>query len=108
MQLSSYPAVHGVSQELYQLPSSGLTPEQVVSALRELIGHVTTNMLGFQVNEKFSLPFLSHLCHMHLDNEGSPFNQSKSGTSCDTKWLERNVLDYFASLWHYREHGGIA
>ena len=103
LQLSSYPAVHGVSQELYQLPSSGLTPEQVVSALREtreLIGHVTTNMLGFQVNEKFSLPFLSHLCHIHLDNEGSPFNQSKSGTSCDTKWLERNVLDYFASLWH--------
>ena len=103
LQLNSYPAVPGISQELYQLPSSGLTPAQVQRALREtreLVDHVTTNMLGFQANERFSLPALSQFCPIHLDNEGSPFDQSKPGVSCDTKWLECNVLDYFASLWH--------
>ena len=104
LQLSSYPAVPGVTQELYQLSSSGLASTQVERALRETqeqVDHVTAHFLGFQANEKkLNLPFLSHLCHIHIANEGNPFDLSQSGASVDTKWLERNVLDYVASLWN--------
>ena len=103
LQLSSYPSVHAITQELYQLSSSGLTSQQVQMALgetREKVDHVATHMLGFQANEIPHFPFLSQLCHMHIANEGNPFNQSQSSISCDSKWLERSVLDYVASLWH--------
>ena len=103
LQLSSYPAVPGVTHELYQLSSAGLSSQQVEKALQETqeqVDHVSTLILGFQGNEKFHHPFLSQLCHIHIANEGNPFEESKPGVFSDTKWLERNVLDYFASLWH--------
>ena len=101
--LDSYPAVPGITRELYQLPSSGLTTHQLQQAFKEtstLVQEATTNMLGFQGTEKFKYPILDELCSVHLDNEGDPFNQSKPSTVGNTKWLERNALDYYASLWH--------
>ena len=101
--LDSYPDVPGITSALYQFPSSGLASHQLQQALKEtsaLVHEVAGNMLGFQGNEKFHYPILSELCNVHLDNEGDPFNQSKPSTTGDTKWLERNVLDYYASLWH--------
>ena len=103
LQLGSYPEVAGITSELYQVPSSGLTPHQLELALREtstLVKQVKDNMLGFQACERFHYPIFSHLCKVHLDNEGDPFNESTPSTSRNTKWLERNVLDYYASLWH--------
>ena len=103
LQLDSYPEVPGVTREFYQLPSSGLASHQLQQALEEtstLVHQVTTHMLGFQANEKFHYPTLTSLCDVHLDNEGDPFNQPKINTKPNTKWLERNVLDYYASLWH--------
>ena len=103
LQLDSYPEVPGITSALYQLPSSGLTSHHRQRALEEtstLVHEVATNMLGFQGNEKFNYPILSELCDVHLDNEGDPFNQLKPSTTGNTKWLERNALDYYASLWH--------
>ena len=103
LQLESYPEVPGITSTLYQLPSSGLAPEQRQRALEEtsaMLHKVAAGLLGFQANQKFSYPVLSELCNVHLDNEGDPFRQQKSATVGNTKWLERNVLDYNASLWH--------
>ena len=60
-----------------------------------LVRQVAEHMLRFQANEKFNYPILSELCDVHLDNKGDSFSQLR-----DTKWLERNILDYYASLWH--------
>ena len=103
LQLDSYPDVPGVTSTLYQLPSSGLPSHHLQEAVEEtstLVHQVAEHMLGFQANEKFNYPILSELCDVHLDNKGDPFSQLEPATTGDTKWLERNILDYYASLWH--------
>ena len=103
LQLKSYPEVDGITRELYQLSSSGLTPRQIEQALGEtssLVTQLVKNMLGFQACQTFHYPIFSDLCSVHLSNEGDPFKESKPSISQNTKWLERNILDYYASLWH--------
>lgn len=103
IQLDSYPGVTGVTSTFYQLPSSGLASHQLQQAIEEtstLVHHVAEHMLGYQATEKFNYPILSELCDVHLDNKGDPFSQLKPAITGDTKWLERNILDYYASLWH--------
>ena len=103
LQLDSYPEIPGVTSTFYQLPSSGLPSHQLQQAVEEtstLVHQVAEHMLGFQANEKFNYPILSELCDVHLDNKGDPFSQLEPATTGDTKWLERNILDYYASLWH--------
>lgn len=103
LQLDSYPEVPGITNAWYQIPSSGQSPEQRQRALDETsttVHGVASRMLGFQGSEKFDYPILKEYSNVHLDNEGDPFNQPWPTTAGDTKWLERNVLDYFASLWH--------
>jgi histidine decarboxylase len=58
-------------------------------------------MLGYQWSQQLDgyarlAPFLD----FHLDNIGDPF--SPSLTALNTKEFEREVLDYFARLWHAR------
>ena len=103
LQLDSYPEVPGITSAWYQIPSSGQSPEERQRALQETstsVHGVASRMLGFQGSEKFDYPILKEYSNVHLDNEGDPFNQPWPSTVGDTKWLERNVLDYFASLWH--------
>ena len=103
LQLISYPEVAGITCAFYQLPSCGLPPGLRQRALRETSAkarEVTSCMIGFQANEKFDCSIMSQLNGVHLDNEGDPFMQCKVSTVGNTKWLERNVLDYYASLWH--------
>ena len=82
----------------------GTQPEHISKRLAELEGHFRERrdlMLGYQWSQKLDgyaelAPFLDY----HLDNIGDPF--SPSLTALNTKDFEREVLDYFAQLWHAR------
>ena len=103
LQLESYPEVADITSSWYQVPSTGLSHDQRKQALDQTSTAVhkgAARMLGFQGSEKFDYPILKEYSNCYLDNEGDPFSQAQTHTVHNTKWLERNVLDYFASLWH--------
>ena len=101
MQCYAKQRVEGITTSWYQVPSTGLTLEQQSQAqleTRQLLQYYTSNMLGFQCNLDLgytaaATPYTS----FHLNNHGDPFVQYHD---FDTKWMERSVLDYYASLWH--------
>ena len=92
-----------VTSAWYQVPSVALSQEQRTSALAETARVVEVSKrdtLGWQCNyREFShVECVKGFLGTHLNNGGTPF-----GASCDrmtTLWIERNVLDYYASLWH--------
>ena len=101
---SSESAVLDVTAASYQVPSSGLSREEHDQAMEETKAVITKgnkSFLGFMSNTGFSYPalFQSPLTNLHANNGGDPF---VIGTplSFKPKWVERNVLDYFASLWN--------
>ena len=103
LQLESYPEVADITSSWYQVPSTSLSHDQRKQALDQTSTAVhkgAARMLGFQGSEKFDYPILKEYSNCYLDNEGDPFSQAQTHTVHNTKWLERNVLDYFASLWH--------
>ena len=94
-----------VTSNLYQVPSSGLTKEQRSRALAETslaINVSQENALGyrcsFRDHANVGAGLQDSFITAHLNNGGSPFVASYSGLS--TLWMERNVLDYYASLWN--------
>jgi histidine decarboxylase len=57
--------------------------------------------LGYQVNQKLDYAEnLSRYLDFHINNIGDPFQNGNLTTN--TKFIERAVLDYFASLWRAR------
>ena len=98
--LQVYPNVPDVNGALYQVPSSGLTAEQLEDANLRILARAhryQSNLLGYQVNQALNYSHLRDYLDIHLNNAGDPFTES-NGQTC-TRWIERNVLDYFASLW---------
>ena len=90
---------------LYQVPSTGLSEKQRTEALTETTKVVKDSLektLGFQCNyREFShAECAKSFLTTHLNNHGSPFTASYSGLT--THCMERNVLDYYASLWHVK------
>jgi histidine decarboxylase len=67
--------------------------------LEQYLRYYQHHFLGYQVNQDLQgldedlAPFLS----MHTNNVGDPYTDSNCATH--TKWLERNILSYFAKLW---------
>jgi histidine decarboxylase len=64
-------------------------------------------MLGYQWSQRLDgfaqmAPFLD----FHIDNIGDPF--SPSLTALNSKEFEREILDYFAGLWHARGPSDLA
>ena len=92
-----------VTGSYYQVPSVKLTKDQQDTAHREtrsVLDEQVKNFVGYQVDMKmpqypeFLQPYLS----FHSNNVGDPFT---AGTfTVNTKWMECNVLDYYASLWN--------
>ena len=87
----------------YQVPSVALTEEQRANALTETakVAEISKeSTLGFQCNfRKFShVECVKDFLDSHFNNAGNPFGAN--GNSLATLWMERNVLDYYASLWH--------
>ena len=85
----------------FEIPPGGLSEEEYVAAIEELKKFILTqheNFTGFQTNEYFenNAPF-DWMLNIHTNNVGDPF---QSGIfTLNTKFCERSVLDYFASIW---------
>ena len=91
-----------VTSSWYQVPSTGLSEEQRTKALAETVSAAQLSVndsLGFQCNfREFAHVECAHrFLHTHFNNCGDPFAPSNGLSSL---WMERNVLDYYASLWH--------
>ena len=99
-----YDRVPGISCQNFQLPATGLTPEQRQMALEQLQQYQSAqqkHFLGYQTNQKLDYetdlkPYLNFLCN----NLGDPFQNGNF--TVNTKWMERAVLDYYAALWNAR------
>ncbi|MDR2796034.1 MAG: hypothetical protein LBB47_04905 [Spirochaetaceae bacterium] len=99
-----YSNVEGINAEDLILTSEGLPEKQIERALQQILAYESrqkTNFLGYQANQQFDFkPDLSEYLKYHVNNIGDPF-QSGNFT-VNSKFVERAVLDYFASLWHAR------
>ena len=92
-----------VTSTWYQVPSSALSEDQYSRALSETVraAKITAdNTLGFQETfREFShVKCVQDFLGTHFNNGGNPFEACHGNLS--TLWMERNVLDYYASLWH--------
>ena len=92
-----------ITSAWYQIPSVALSQEQRTNALTETakVADISAkDTLGFQCNfREFShAECVKEFLGTHLNNGGNPFGASYDGLA--TLWMERNVLDYYASLWH--------
>ena len=93
----------GITQAFYQVPSSGLSFEERDRALEETTQNLrtrATDMFGFMVSSDFQCPrqIVSPLTNLVTCTGGDPFRDK--GCNGVPKWVERNILDYFASLWN--------
>ena len=102
LQLDSYPEVPGITSALYQVPSSGHTPEQHQRALKEALAHLRKGSHLFLASPgdlDFSCDLVKELVSkVNLLGGGDPFVDGPC--ALNLKWMERNVLDYLASIWH--------
>ena len=102
LELHNYPKEEkGITSTLYQVTTQGFSEDHCSKAQAETAEYMkltTENFLGFQgtLGNDYSVvsPYLNTMCN----NIGDPFKPSLS--RINTKWMERNVLDYFASLWN--------
>ena len=97
-------AVPGVTDVLYQVTSSGLSREdhdRAMEETRRVICDGSKSFLGFMNNQSFNYaPFFeSPLIRVQANNAGDPFTVG-TPICFQPKWVERNVLDYYASLWN--------
>ena len=93
----------GITQAFYQVPSSGLSFEERDRALEEttlVLRDCATDMFGYMVSCNFQCPSQmdSPLANVLTCTCGDPFNDRN--VLIVPKWVERNILDYFASLWN--------
>ncbi|MDR0383030.1 MAG: hypothetical protein LBH50_03490, partial [Spirochaetaceae bacterium] len=99
-----YVKVEGIDYEDFVLTAEAMPEEQKSRALEQLrmyLSEQQSNFLGYQVNQKFDYKKnLSEFLNIHINNIGDPFVSGNMTVS--TKFVERAVLDYFASLWHAR------
>ena len=101
LQLESYPEVPGITSAWYQVPSSGLSPEQRQRAVKETLSHLSHGnhlFLGSGANLDFNCDPVKNYTDCMTLTGGDPFTDGPCGLNM--KWMERNALDFLASLWH--------
>ena len=101
LQLESYPDVAGITSAWYQLPSSGLSPEQRQRAVKETLNHLSHGnhlYLGSPASLDFNCDPVKNYTDCMTLTGGDPFADGPCGLNM--KWMERNALDFLASLWH--------
>ena len=89
----------GINPALYQVPSSGLprdTHDRAVSKTTKVVKQASEFFVGFMHNQDFLESCTSPLM---LNDSGDPFLDGNV-LSFQAKWMERSVLDYYASLWN--------
>ena len=102
LELHNFPKEEkGITSTLYQVTTQGFSEDHCTKAQAETAEYMkekSKDFLGFQstLGNDYSvvLPYLS----MMWNNAGDPFKPSYTGVNM--KWMERNVLDYYASLWN--------
>ncbi len=101
MASEGYPKVPGIDAAQFELPLQGrISDAAYASALDTLRSHIADKkrlFLGYQANQSLSFAELGEFLDMQLNNLGGPFETG--GFGVQSKWIERAVLDYFASLW---------
>ena len=98
----------GITPSAYQVPSSGLTREERESAMKETVPVLSDERMfrcGLMVSEGFELPPALHspLTALQINSGTDPFITTAAvlpRVTVKAKWIERNVLDYYASLWN--------
>ncbi len=96
-----YPHQRGTTPKFYQVPSKGLDDNQREQAQDETAKRTavqTENFLGYQANMGGNYQVVSAFLSSSVNNLGDPF--VPGNFTVNAKWMERNVLDYFASLWN--------
>ena len=68
---------------------------------QKILEAAAKNMFGYMTSQDYGCPqsMQSLLTSVQANNAGDPFTVARPH-SFKPKWIERNVLDYFASLWH--------
>ena len=101
----AYQLIPGLDTHKYQVPSTGLSELQQQDAQKQTLAYLNEcadNFLGFQDNRlqnHFATVRQSYISpEIRINNAGDPFADASSKSN--SKWLERHVLDYYASLWH--------
>ena len=91
----------GITQKYYQVPSKGMTADEARQAQNETFLYTaqqTKEFLGYQLDLRNDYSIASKYLNTQINNIGDPFTP---GTfTLNSKWMERNVLDYYASLWN--------
>ena len=85
----------------YQVPSTGLSKAEIDEANALALARnkkFHENVIGYQTNHFFDYTHLKEFMTMHMNNIGDPYVESNF--QANTRWIERNVLDYYASLWN--------
>ena len=98
----SFPS--GITAAAYQVPSCGLTREEQDNAMDEtqtILEKGSQFMFGYMCSQDFCRPRLLQcpLTSVMANAVGDPFTTSRP-YKYTAKWVEQNVLDYFASLWN--------
>jgi histidine decarboxylase len=86
----------------FELGDNGLAPDQrheTLTSFREYIERQVHSFLGYQANQhaEYSTQ-LSWMLDHHVNNLGDPF--VPGNFTVNSKAFERDVLDYYARLWH--------
>ncbi len=100
-----YPKVPGIDASLFELTDWKMPERQYKDAHAQLKAYETQqqiNFLGYQTNQDVNYKdSLQDYLNIQINNIGDPFTQGNFTTN--TKFMEREVLDYFAKLWHIPE-----
>ncbi len=89
-------------EDLFQLGPQGLSEERRAAALKAYEGYASTqrlHFLGYQADQKLDYSAdLTWMLDYHINNVGDPFTDGNF--TLNSKVAERQVLDYYARLWH--------
>ena len=91
----------GITPKYYQVPSKGMTADEARIAQDEtykISAQQTINFLGYQVTLRDDYSVAAKYLTTQINNVGDPF--TPGSFTLNSKWMERNVLDYYASLWN--------
>ncbi len=90
-----------IDYKLFEIPPNGMTKDQRAAALEQLKKVIDTShshFMGFQANQDEEYSEFAWLMNMHVNNIGDPFTGGLF--TLNSKFCERAVLDYFASMWN--------
>ncbi len=97
-----YPEVPGINYDDFKLTPKRMPEAQRKRALKQVHDYESEqkrNFLGYQANQAQSYEkTMGEYLNYHINNIGDPF--TSGNYTINSKFAERAVLDYFASLWN--------